>query len=127
MLKYISLFFSVTLLLYSCRGNGGSGNIIPHNEMTDLLLDMHLIDGSIYSSISQNPDTLYKYDMDRFVVLFKHYHVDSVQFRKSFKYYTLRPVELSAMYAAIMARLQKKIDSLNTSMLKQPPIKRPNG
>jgi len=118
MLKYIALFFSVTFVLGACKSNNQGIKVIPHDQMTDLLVDMHLIDGSIYASISQNPDTLYKYDMAKYLLLFRHYHTDSATFRKSLKYYTNQPAELSEMYVEIMARFQKKLDSLNPKSLK---------
>jgi len=118
MLKYIALFFSVTFVLAACRGNNQEIKVIPHDQMIDLLVDMHLIDGSIYATVSQNPDTLYKYDMARFLVLFRHYHTDSATFRRSLRYYTNQPTELSGMYVEIMARLQKKLDSVTPKSLK---------
>jgi hypothetical protein len=126
MLKYLSLFFSVMLMLCACKGDGPGGVIIPKEKMVGLLVDMHIIDGSIYTSVSLNPDTLYKYDMDRFLILFKQHHVDSMQFRKSLRYYTQQPAELGAIYADVMTILQKKTDSLNRSMFNKPNGKRLN-
>jgi len=112
MLKYIILFFSVTFILGACGSHNQEVKVIPHDQMIDLLIDMHVVDGSIYAGISQNPDTLYKYDMGRFLLVFRHYHTDSATFRRSLKYYTNQPTELSEMYVLIMARLKKKSDSL---------------
>jgi hypothetical protein len=118
MLKYICLFFSVTLLLCACKGKAGKAGIIPEDEMINLLVDVHIVDGSVYSAMSQVPDSLYKYDMGRFVVLFNRYHIDTAQFRKSLRYYAERPTEMANMYVVIMGKLQEKTDSLNTGKLK---------
>ena len=86
-----------------------------------LLTCMSLLMSKAYSNStphSQNPDTLYKYDMARFLVLFRHYHTDSATFRRSLRYYTNQPTELSGMYVEIMARLQKKLDSVTPKSLK---------
>lgn len=86
--------------------------------MVSLLTDMHILDGSLYNAVSQSPDTLYKYGTARYLNLFKKYHVDSVQFRHSLKYYTTQPIEFQAMYDKILANLQAKTDSINKTLLK---------
>ena len=117
MRKYITLFFSVSLLLSACTADKSKVDIIKHDQMVSLLTDMHIIDGSLYNAISQSPDTLYKYGTARYLFLFKKYHVDSVQFRRSLKYYTNQPVEFQAMYDKILVNLQSKTDSINKKLL----------
>ena len=118
MRKYITLFFSVTFLLYACTENKTNGGIIKHDQMVSVLTEVHIIDGGIYS-IGQNPDSLYKYGTGRYLALFKKHHTDSAQFTKSLKYYTTQPVELQAMYDQIIKNLTKKADSLSKLQQKQ--------
>jgi len=116
--KYITLFFSVTFFLSACKGDKTPDGILDHDQMITLLTQVHIVDGSLYS-VTQNPDSLYKYGKDRYLSLFKTYHTDSVQFRKSLKYYTTQPVELSAMYDQVLANLKQKTDSLTKPQLKK--------
>jgi hypothetical protein len=118
MRKYITLFFSVSLFLYACTGNKSNQKIIQHDQMVSLLTDMHILDGSLYNTVSQSPDSLYKYGTARYLKLFKKYNVDSVAFRQSLKYYTTQPVEFQAMYDKILANLQAKTDSINKKLFK---------
>ncbi|MDB5140995.1 MAG: hypothetical protein JWR12_2911 [Mucilaginibacter sp.] len=109
--KYITLFFSVTFFLAACKGSKPEG-IIDHNQMISLLTEVHIIDGSLYS-ISQSPDSLYKYGVGSYVALFKKYGTDTVQFKKSMSYYATQPTELQAIYVQVQQNLKQKTDSLN--------------
>ena len=80
--------------------------------MTGLLTEVHLIDGRMYG-IFQSQDSLNKYGTSRYDALFKRYHTDSAQFKKSFKYYATKPTELQKMYDQILLNLKQKTDSLN--------------
>jgi hypothetical protein len=118
MRKYITLFFSVCVILSACKADKSSADIIKPDEMISVLTDMHIVDGTMYNAVSQNLDTLYKYGNNRYLAVFKKYHVDSVQFRHSLKYYTTQPLVLQGMYDKILANLQQKTDSINKKMLK---------
>lgn len=110
--KYITLFFSVTFFLSACKGGKGHSEIIGHDRMISLLTELHIVDGGMYL-VTPAPDSLYKYGTDRYLKLFKRYHVDSAQFRASMKYYTTQPVELAAMYTQVLVNLKQKTDSVN--------------
>ena len=110
--KYITLFFSVSLFLFSCKGDTPPDGIIKYNQMASLLIEVHLVDGMTYG-IFQSQDSLNKYGTSRYDALFKKFHTDSVQFNKSYKYYAARPAELQKMYDQILANLKQKTDSLN--------------
>jgi hypothetical protein len=118
MRKYITLFFLVTVILSSCNDKSDN-SVIKHDEMVNVLTDMLIVDGSMYNTPSQNPDTLYKYGTGRYLALFKRHHIDSVQFRTSLKYYANKPVELQAMYDKILDNLKARTDSINKAILKQ--------
>lgn len=116
MRKYIILFFSVLLFLFSCSDT--PSGIIKPEEMATLLTDIHTADGTIIG-VSQAPDSLYKYGTAQYIAVFKKFHVDSAQFRKSYKYYTTQPDKLQAIYDQILKNLQKKNDSLTVLLAKQ--------
>ena len=121
--KYIALFFSVSLLLFSCNGDNTPKGIIKHKEMTSLLTEVHLVDGRM-SGIFQAADSLTKYGSVRYDALFKRYHTDSVTFNKSLKYYASQPAEMAKMYDDILANLKFKTDSLNKAQRKTDSLRR---
>ena len=110
--KYNKLFFSVLILLAACSGNKTPDGIIAQDEMTNLLTDIHIVDGSMYNMM-QGPDTLYKYSTDKYRYVFSKYHTDSVQFKKSFQYYSSHPEKLQVMYEQITINIKQKSDSVN--------------
>jgi len=110
--KYNKLFFSVLIFLAACSGNKVPNGIIAQDEMTNLLTDIHIVDGSMYNVV-QVPDSLYKYGTDKYRLVFNKYHTDSVQFKKSFKYYSDHPEKLQAIYEQITIIIKQKSDSVN--------------
>jgi len=109
---YKSLFFLVLLVLTACSSKQTPTDIIPKDRMTYLLTDLHVVDGSLYSA-PQMPDSLYKYSMGAYTAVFQKYHTDSVQFKKSFTYYTANPDQLDEIYDNVLKIVQARIDSLN--------------
>jgi hypothetical protein len=117
MRSYIGLFFSVLLFLTACSADDAPDGIIKRDRMVNLLTQLHMVDGSMYS-IPQSPDSLYKYGTARYLLLFKQYQTDSVQFRKSYQYYAAKPDIMATMYDQIMLNLKNKSDSINKSQYK---------
>ena len=129
MRKHIFLFFLALTFLVACIDDTPKG-IIKRDRMTKLMVDVHIIDGTIYN-LEAKSDTLYKYGFDRYNKLFKSYQTDSTQFKKSLKYYTQRPEVMSEMYKDILALLQAKSDSLlkaqeDKKRINKKPINKPN-
>jgi hypothetical protein len=125
MRKHIILFFSALLFLFACKPGDDSSGIINQDDMVRLLVDVHLIDG--YLATQPNNDSLYKYGTGRFMYLFKQYHTDSAQFKKSMKYYTEHDEVLAKMYEEVNKILQKKSDSLLAVISKEQEIARKQG
>ena len=105
---------------YNACSNTPKGIIKPH-EMTQLMVDVHIADGSLSTIDMPTGDTLYKYGFNRFVLVFKKHHTDSVQFKNSLKYYTMNPDKLEAVYADVIKILQAKLDSVNKLQTPTPP------
>ena len=103
--KYITLFFSVSLFLFSCKGDSAPDGIIPQKQMTSLLEDVHLVDGSMYGVLLAQ-DSINKYGTSRYDALFKRHHTDSATFKKSLQYYAMQPAQLQKMYDEILIRLK---------------------
>lgn len=123
MYKYITLFFSVSLFLISCKGGDTPEGIIEQKKMTSLLVEVHLVDGRMFSLL-QNQDSINRYGTSRYDALFKRYHTDSTTFKKSLHYYAMEPVILQKMYDTILSRLKIKTDSLNKVQRKTDSLKR---
>jgi len=120
MRKHIILFFSALVFFASCKLDKTPPDIIKEDKMVSLLTAVHIVDGSLYN-ISPAPDSLYLHGSGRYTALFKQFHTDSAQFKKSFKYYSLNPEQLQKMYTEILKRLTDKQDSLNKVIAKQNP------
>jgi len=111
MRKYYSLFFSVLLLLFACDRTNTPPGVIKPGPMTNLLTELHIVDGAMYN-LMQTQDTLYKYGTGRYLALFKKFHTDSIQFKKSLKYYSNNPELLETIYEQVVVNLKDKSDSL---------------
>jgi len=109
--KYIILFFLVLTILCSCGDDNAPAGILKKAAMINVLTEVHIVDGSLIS-ISQAPDTLYKYGYPKYATVFKKYGTDSAEFRRSFKYYSLKPAALTDMYTEVLKKIQVKSDSL---------------
>ena len=118
MQKYKSLFFSLFLFVYACSDNKPPKGTIDPATMTGLLIEIHIADGSMFNTV-QAPDSLYKYGTARYLKVFQNFHTDSVQFRKSMKYYTNNPELLASIYEHVNTNLTKKMDSLNKANQRQ--------
>ena len=112
MRKHIFLFFSALIFLGACTDDTPDG-ILKRDKMTNLMIDMHIVDGSLYNIDAPNADSLYKYGTGRYTELFKRHHTDPKQFDKSLKYYSIHPEKFEKMYADIIKKLQSKSDSIN--------------
>jgi hypothetical protein len=119
MRKHNILFFLALLFLVACIDSRSDG-IIEQDEMVNLLVDVHIVDGSMYNIDSPHADSLYKYGIDRYVKVFKKHKTDSTQFDKSLKYYSLHPEQLEEMYTVVSQKLKAKLDSINNQPVNRP-------
>jgi len=118
MRKHIILFFSALLLFTACKWDSTPKGILKPDKMINLLTAVHIVDGSIYN-IDPAQDSLYKFGTGRYQALFKRFHTDSGQFKKSLKYYAGQPEQLETMYTEILKKLTFKQDSLNKVLTKR--------
>jgi hypothetical protein len=111
MRKHNILFFLALLFLVAC--SDVPDGIIKPDKMVNLMVDVHIVDGSMYNIDSAHPDSLYKYGINRYLKVFESHQTDSLQFQKSMQYYSLHTEQLEEMYAEITQILQAKSDSIN--------------
>jgi hypothetical protein len=100
------------LFCAACNGDGTPKGVLDEQTMTALLTQIHITDGSMYNVV-QFPDSLYKYGINKYGMVFKSFHTDSNQFKQSMKYYAQHPDILEKMYIKIADDLKNKSDSLN--------------
>ena len=118
---YKYLFFLGLLAFAACQGEEPvPANVISEDRMPAIVADIHIVDGDLYN-VPQTPDSLYKYSMGHYMAVFKKYHTDSVQFKKSYTWYTRHPVKLDEIYDNVLKILQTKNDSI--AKIKVPPPK----
>jgi hypothetical protein len=122
--KYIILFFLVLTLLCSCNRDNTPEGILNKQAMTNVLIDVHTVDGSL-ANLTQQPDSLFKYGTSRYQAVFKKYHTDSAGFKRSFKYYALKPDKFVNIYIDVLKRLQTKTDSITKLLAIQNKTKHP--
>lgn len=111
MRRHLILFFSALFLLVACIEEDKPADIINKDKMVKILLDVHLVDGSLM--VFGAKDTIYKYATNRYGLLFKKHGVDSATFKKSVKYYAGKPDELVKMYDEVADILKAKKDSVS--------------
>jgi hypothetical protein len=113
MRKHNILFFLALLFLGACIGSNVPDGVIKPDKMVNLMVDVHMVDGSIYNIDSQTADSLYKYGINRYLKVFERHRTDSLQFKKSMQYYSQHTEQLEEMYTEVSKILQAKIDSIN--------------
>ncbi|MBE7175205.1 MAG: DUF4296 domain-containing protein [Mucilaginibacter polytrichastri] len=99
----------IALFLISCGRSKIPAHIIAKDRMTDLLVDIHLVDGSVY--MTSHPDSVNKYALGLYKAVFAKHKVDTADFRKSFIYYSEHPIEMDKMYDDVLKKLQVRQDS----------------
>jgi hypothetical protein len=119
---YKVLFFLPFLFLISCKNKVPAG-ILNHEDMKSVLIDVHIVDGHLFNVPSQ-PDSLFKHSAGFYQQVFVQHHTDSVQFKKSFDYYTNQPDQLFEIYDDIYNTLKAKNDSATVVTAKRDSIAR---
>lgn len=102
----------VLLLLASCQNvekTAKPENLIPENEMVDILVDFAQIDALISLSTKEYE----KRGAPARRLIFEKYNIDSIQLVQSSNYYADHFKINQRIYEAVEAKLQKATDSLN--------------
>lgn len=106
---YYILFFLAAIFLSSCKSDNPKG-ILSHEQMERVLTDIHIVDGSITDKMMV-PDTMFKYGNAQYIQVFKQHHIDSGEFKRSFRFYSNKPDELFEIYDKVTAELKVRVDS----------------
>lgn len=111
MLRKISLFF-VFILLISCHSKKETtppnyGKILNHSQMTDVLVDIYLIEAAM-GNIIQESNNLKQYKKHYYTYLYKKHKINRQQFLKSMEYYCFHTKELLQIYNDVINHLIAK-------------------
>jgi hypothetical protein len=117
----------ISLLLINCTSNTiikKPDNLIPKDEMVNLLTDMLLASGGQHIKNLQ-----LQRDVNYFPLVFEKYQIDSTQFKESNFYYTSRIDDYEDILNQVAARLEKiqnEIDEAKVVKDSLENIKNPN-
>jgi hypothetical protein len=115
-MRFYKILFSLLLLfLIACQHDAAPDNLIKEDQFVPLLVDIHLADGYL-STKPQLPDSLSYYGNGMYAEIFKKHQVDSVQFKKSFEYYSAHLEQMSQIYKNVVDQLTAKNDSITKKL-----------
>jgi|TARA_B110000285_G_C15112469_1_gene611977 hypothetical protein len=105
--KAAGYFLIVSILVFSCSEKKVEQLpefLIAEDTLMNVLKDIHLLEGYIARNPkkSRSTDTLYQKGYQE---IFNRYNIDEVRFKKTYKYYVLKPKELELMYDQIIEDL----------------------
>lgn len=105
------LWMLLTLWLLACANKliEEPENLIPRDQMAEILYDMALLNAIDNS----HPQVLEENDLEVMEFVYEKYGVDSLQFASSDLYYASVPAEYQKIYEAVEARLTVERDSVN--------------
>lgn len=103
-MKKLIIFF---LLLSACvREDQPPQSVLPKNKMVDILVDIHIAEAKANRIQLRSYDSIQAYYKKLEADVYKKHQVDSVTYRKSFRYYMDHIKQMDEIYAAV-------VDSLN--------------
>ncbi|MBP6386203.1 MAG: DUF4296 domain-containing protein [Pseudarcicella sp.] len=106
-LKYLFCIF----LLIACKSNKEPDNLLPEDAMTQLLVDLHLLEAKVnVKSISNTDSSQFVFEHFKADV-FKKNQTDTATFRKSYNYYVGKQETFLKIYKQVVLSI-KEIDSL---------------
>lgn len=94
-----ALFFLLLISVGSC----GNRNVLSPEQMTDLLVDLHLAEGVAISQSKTFRNSENKLNL--YTTVYSKHNTDKAQFDSSMVYYSENLVELSEIYEEVYARI----------------------
>lgn len=110
MKRLLALFLGV-IFWVSCNNKPMPEGLIEREKMVNVLTDVHVVEG--YSGTVMDADTMKQVLANYMNLVYKKHQIDSLQFKKSLKYYSANPKLLNEMYGEVLRKLdsqQKKYD-----------------
>jgi len=92
-------------------------DILTHEKLTPILVDMHIADATLISQQLDNEESRFKGE-NYYEMVFKKHNITRNQFNKSIKFYARHPVQYEEIYDDVIATLSyrqgeiSKLDSI---------------
>ncbi len=122
---FFILFLALLATACSTNPKGPRGkDIIPPEELIDLLADLHYYDGIIthHNDMIDNRDSD---SIDLYAEIFSKHGVDRFQFEKSMNYYAFDPANFERMYEQVVEILNRRQTELSAVTMDDPEIAEP--
>ena len=116
-MKRLLALFSGLIFLVSCTRKETPAGLLEREKMIAVLTDVHLVEG--YSGTVMDADSMKQVLADYMDLVYRKHQTDSVQFRKSLKYYSGLPKELNQMYDRVIRNLEARQRDLNKPVKKE--------
>lgn len=103
-----AVFFFVVFLIFSCKSDTDfekPKDLIPKDQMIDILVDLHLAVGAMNTNNIKN-----KKSNNYTFLIYNKYGVDSLRFMESNRYYASRVDDYYKMFDKVRIRLEKLND-----------------
>ena len=87
------------------------GNLIPDDQMADILTEVHLAEAQISRLSLRSIDSsniAYKHLESQ---IFKKFGVDTATYRKSYIFYSSHPADMEAIYQRVTEKLRKQTEA----------------
>jgi hypothetical protein len=114
-MKRLLALFSVLIFLGSCMRKETPAGLLEREKMIAVLTDVHLVEG--YSGLVMEADTMKQVLADYMNLVYKKHQTDSLQFRKSLRYYSSEPKELKMMYDEVLRKLESQQKDIKAPVL----------
>lgn len=105
--RQIGVPLGILCIMLSCTDRVPTG-IIPPEEMTNVLFDVHVADGML---ANQPIDSARVKMISLYAAIFDRHGIDSTVLRNSVEYYTAHPLLMKEMYTEIEARMNGLVEA----------------
>lgn len=113
-MRRLFIFVLTLLVLNACTSNTiykKPDDLIPKNQMVDLLADLYL------ANATNNVKTIkMERKLDYMPLIYEKYGIDSLRFQNSNVYYMSRIDDYEGIYKKVEARLKKMLDTTELSL-----------
>ncbi|MFA6262406.1 MAG: DUF4296 domain-containing protein [Bacteroidia bacterium] len=97
------------LTLFSCRQSetiqaAPPADLLSRKQMSSILVDLHLSEAMVNATNEVN-DSFIQLSVNRNAAIYKKHGVQEENFRTSFEYYKLQPMEIDSIYTDIIQQL----------------------
>ena len=116
MIHRIAFVVALFMSIISCNNNDKPDDLIPKNEMIEIMSDINLAEGAL--KIYQiYPDSIRKYAPVYYETVYKKHKVSSQQYKNSYNYYYQNPEEMGKMMDKVSEELSKKESGIEKDTL----------